>query len=340
MDKLLKSASLVHKSIFVSSFIFENYISGSESNFDLNFCVETAELDNFRKHFNFEEFIYGCKSNVVINFLSDSLKAGFLQKMTPAIWIVLDLSSSKPVFPPQPNLYLKFAGRQEERIEWIKAIFHALKQEKISTKMADLLSRIFSNESTLVYLGFMLARSTNAMRICTTNVRLLSTGSYIAWLKNMGIHGSVDYFGFILDKLRNFIGRIVFSFDINEKIQEQFGVEFYSNVSKGREDYAKSRESWTSILSIIATEGLIHKKKQNELLKWLGNQLEIEVLPPPGFFTNFYRRSVLFRNIDHIKIIFSSQKPPYVKIYFHALAIQCKGMNEFFNLKSESTRFE
>jgi hypothetical protein len=312
LTKLLKSASNIYKSIPVDCFIFESCLTDSEANLDLNFLVDIEELNEFHNTFGVKEFISNCKNNS-LNFIEELLKRGVIQNKIPGMWIVFDLRSS-PVFPPQPNLYFML-GRGKEREEIISLInnFHySLKQEKISTGMADLLPGFFSNNLNVTHLGFMLARPTDALRICLTSRELLSTDSYISYLNNIGIHGFDDSFASILDKLRRYIGWIEFIFDIKDRVQGQFGFSFSVTTPP-----AEAKKSWACIINILAAEGLIHKKKQNGLLEWCGYQLEAEICS--DLFSCFYQRKLWHRTINHMKIVFSSQKPIQAKAYLQAI---------------------
>lgn len=313
LEKILKLASCMHSSVRPYYFIFEGCISTDEKGMDLFLYIDTTDITTFEKKFCFKDLICCAGSESLVDFFNELKKDSFMKESNfRGVWLGFDLRSPG-LWPTKPNLYLSINRWAEDNAEAVDSIFHTLDPGKMHTKKGALLSGFCSNEIDIFNIGFMLARSLDFLRICSRSRSLLSADSYITYLDRIGLHGPNESFASLLDRLRPYLSCISFDLDVGNQTHEKFGVSCYISRKK---QLAERTKLWECVLEILAAEGLMCLKKQNQLLQWCGNHLEFGEFASYGvcqFFNN--PQEYCTRGISHIKIVFSAQKATQAKAY-------------------------
>lgn len=310
---ILQICSFIHPSFFPNLFLLENCISDDEENSDFCFFIKSIKMDEFCRSFAIDDFFYDYKCELIVDFLKDSIKNRFFEKKIPGVWIAFDLRGTS-AWPPQPNLYLRLEGSREEKTEIIEAVFRTLKQKKIPAQTEDLLPNFFSEGFFIPNIGVMLARSVKPLRISPASRELLSADAYIDYLNRIGLSGLHKSFKLICNKIKKYISNISFEFDIDNHTHEKFGVCLYI---PDKIKHSEKTGLWSCILNILASDGLVHEKKKNDILRWCGHQLE-----SADCSSDFGTRKILNRKISHIKIVYSSQIPVQAKVYLLCNCLQ------------------
>lgn len=309
--KLLECASLVHSNVRTHCFGFECNLKGPEYWGDLLFYILSSDLHTFHKASTYGEMIAGNNNHTLVAFLENWTKQDFFnKKKVTGIWIELDVGSSMS-WPPQPNLFLQIDGSQEQYPEAIDEAFHQLKKIRLSKERRSLLVSCSTNDIKVYSVGFMLARSTNAMRICTKSKDLLLSDDYTFYLKILGLGWAEKAFCSLLEKIRPFLSRITFDLDLNDHFLPKFGVSCYIEETS---DPSIRRERWDSFLKVLVSLNLVDEGRYSGLISWIGNQLENQVPSSISDFINL-KEHILRRSISHIKVVFDPNCSLQAKAY-------------------------
>jgi hypothetical protein len=173
------------------------------------------------------------------------------------IWFEFDIDNSAKILIPSVFFDVdpdnRFPGNK--KLEIITKSVSCLKGEQIAPEHVKLIQRILATlpgQSKLYYIGVMLSRATEALRIC---VRDMLPDEALPFLKKLGWRENASL---LKTLIKNYIidaERFVLNFDIARSIQKKIGLEIIS-------------PEWETILDKLIENGLSSSEEKMALLNW------------------------------------------------------------------------
>jgi len=178
----------------------------------------------------------------------------------------------------------------------------------------DVLRRCFTfDEARLIYIGAMLARSSDALRV---EFVPQSAGCIIPLLKHIGWSSDEAELDALIEQLIQFRAYInLLHVDIASTVRPKIGLSCLCGVGPDR------KPNWPSFLDHLVEAGLCQTNKRNGLLAWEGfddpasskipwpDHIIVQSILKPDLL------SIFERDISHIKIVYQPEKPPAAKAY-------------------------
>jgi len=225
---------------------------------------------------------------------------------------------SQPSQIPIPSLFVEF--NQGLSGDDILALSNTiLKQFKrpFSKKLALNFQRCIHalpKNARIIYLGIMLSRPTEAVRIVIED---LQPEQILEYLLQIDWFNPTDTLKTIIPTLENLVDRIGFlDIDVGETIHPQIGLECF--FAKQPQHEAR----WQFFFDYLIEKGLCSPAKRDAMKVWPGFfQKELEPALWPNnlswgdAFLGDKAVSVFFRKINHIKIVYQYDKPLEAKSY-------------------------
>jgi hypothetical protein len=163
-------------------------------------------------------------------------------------------------------------------------------------------------------IGLMLARQSDAVRIC---LRGISPVQIIHYLSQIGWLGSIAKLATLLAELSTHVDRIDLDLDVSEAgVAAKIGLECYLNLQP------KYEPRWTSLFDYLVEIGLCLPQKPAALLTYPGyvreknhrEQWPSHLLKLSQFMGSNYE-TVFMRGLHHIKVVYQSDRAIEAKAY-------------------------
>lgn len=165
-------------------------------------------------------------------------------------------------------------------------------------------------------IGVMLARKSDAVRICIRNI---SPQQILNYLEQLNWPGAIDKLRIFLNELSTLVTRIDLDLDVGESISPKIGLECYFEKQPNQEP------KWYLFLDYLVATGLCIPEKRDALLEYPGyirenshqdvfpsNMLKLSSLMGPQY------EWVFLRGLHHVKVVFQSSTPLQSKAYLYA----------------------
>jgi hypothetical protein len=222
-------------------------------------------------------------------------EAPILDYKVPRVIFEFDCGSNS-AWPPLPNLFVAL----DDRASLLKAradqLFSELNQKQLSEKTLTLLERASTFDFVFHYLGFMIGRPEEVIRVVCGSRGFFPLELHVNFLKNLG-HQGVDAGSLLLlNEIRShYSSRTHLEIDLCRALLPRIGFAFYID----GEDLAATKHKWNSFLDFLVLHGLTNLQVQSALCSWMENQERPEIL----------------RGISHVKILFVPGHPLSGKVY-------------------------
>ncbi|MFI5421119.1 MAG: hypothetical protein ACHQ1H_09145 [Nitrososphaerales archaeon] len=184
-----------------------------------------------------------------------------------------------------------------------------MKNSPLPPKMACQVQRFLQEGFKIIWVGFMLGRPSNALRIAVQSSTLMSISDYTSYLTNLGCYHFNPSDLALLERIRPFLRSILLEIDIDEDgVLPKIGWSIFAK---------DTQEGWENFLSHLIEEKLADSQKVDALLSWRGNGLlHPEILLPSFFARKEQNREYINRAISHVKLSTAPDLAPSAKIYF------------------------
>lgn len=238
----------------------------------------------------------------------------FLHESVNRVWLEFDVSEES--FRAQTPCFFIPLEREtiSENLKLIKIVLETLKYpvaSKFESNLKLCVDRLPSG-ATISYVGGMLSRQTNAVRINLKGIPPEQIGDY---LLEIGWSDPTDALPFLASTVSKFVDYIVLTVDIGDMILPKIGLECFLN-----QQLLIPR--WQLFLDYLVEEGLCVPAKREGLLAWSGfdSRNSRPDLWPSNLtwgdrFLNSTAVSVFWRTINHIKIVYQPSKTLEAKAY-------------------------
>ncbi len=221
------------------------------------------------------------------------------------IWLELDAVRETP----SPSLFFTL---KPEGLTVSQA--YAVAQDALGVLLAEANLALFQDNvrrcfdacdgvARIYQVGVMLARQTDALRLC---VHPLNADSIAPYLARVGWPGPVDELASLVAWLLGFVDRIdMIDLDVGSRIYPQVGFECVFEQQPHREP------RWAVFLDDLVARGLCAPDKRDAVLAWPGY-----TDPTPGPLPQLPEQiEVLKRRVSHVKIVYQPQRPLEAKAY-------------------------
>jgi hypothetical protein len=224
------------------------------------------------------------------------------------IWFEFDIDNNLKILIPSVFFDVdrgnRFPGNKKLKI--ITKSVSYLKGEQISPEHVKIIKMILAalpGQSKLYYIGVMLSRPTEALRIC---VRDILPKEILPFLKKIGWHENASILKTLIKNYINDAQRYILNFDIDLSIQKKIGLEI-------------NNPEWETILDKLIVNNLCSSEEKMVLLNWRKTEpidpnkkshqkiLE-EIIEPIG---------CLIRRINHFKIVCDDDSSLKAKAYLY-----------------------
>jgi len=222
------------------------------------------------------------------------------------MWLEFDTSCNEKSFP-DPNIWMKSSNTHLE-MDHIASLYSLLSLDCETSKnqykqIQQYHEKILPLNLHIFYIGFMLARPQNPIKIFTKGEPLKDTAHLKECLLHMG-YFKIDPLIHLLNSLQPHIHHFALSIDIAEKLSPRIGIECYAKGTSLKEMI----ENWEKLGNLLYDKGMMSRKHVLALLQWIGGTAIRSSLN--------LSEAVYTRTISHIKIVYQEGKALESKIYF------------------------
>lgn len=189
-------------------------------------------------------------------------------------------------------------------------LLNQLLSVQVEQKLFECLDSL-PTQAYIFQMGVMLARKSDAVRIC---VRDITPPQIPEYLTRIGWRGSVSDIKALILKLSNLVERIDLDLDVSSTILPKLGLECYVQI--------KPDSKGLQFLDYLVDAGLCLPEKRDALVAYPGHiheRLNRELWPQHlRHFSDFLEGRVLstfFRTIHHIKVIYQPDRALEAKAY-------------------------
>ena len=238
-----------------------------------------------------------------------------LHQKVKHLWLEFDVDE-QPVQVPVPCIFFslnqKTVSEPQELIEMASRLLNhpvsSLLESNLRLSMDCLPAK-----ARITYLGAMLSRSNQAVRIVISGIR---PDQVIDYLVQIGWKNPTDTLQSLVSKLSEFVDHIQLAYDVGETVMPRIGLECFLL------EQPKNETRWQLFLDYLVETGLCTPAKQNALFAWPGffqkvSQPELwpNSLTWGDLFLGARAFSIFIRNINHIKIIYQPGASLEAKAY-------------------------
>lgn len=236
-------------------------------------------------------------------------------------WLEFDIEENQPAIPLPSFFFGTYNAIQAKmpphQHQWVTG--NALKCLFNNTLSIDIQRQLLTcfnalpNEAYVFQVGTMLARNTDAIRICIRNI---APEQVVPYLIDVGWSGSAEELNTIVERLAGVVDRVDLDIDVGASVYPKVGLECYLGLQPQYEP------RWAHLLNGLVEKGLCVPEKQKALLAypgynherintevWPKQLLKMSALMGPRYL------SMLIRSIHHIKIVYQPNTPLQAKAY-------------------------
>jgi hypothetical protein len=236
----------------------------------------------------------------------------FLNQRVKNIWLEFDVVGQNSKMPV-PCIF--FSLNQEivsSSQDLIDMAFKLLNQQ-IPPRFESKLELIINPLASIHYLGAMLSRSKQTIRIVTNKI---APRQLLDYLVKIGWKYPTAPLESLIFDLSGLVDYICLSYDLGEIILPRIGLECFLNKQPGDEP------RWQSFLDYLVAKGLCTASKKNAALSWSGlcqKSSQPDLWPKNltwvDSFLGAKALSVFSREISHIKVVYQPNDVLETKIY-------------------------
>ena len=231
--------------------------------------------------------------------------------------LILEFDCAQPVTPmPVPSVFLALEKAEPGKPQDIVAESEQLLPEDVPcTGMLDTISGTLQESARVTYLGFMLARPENAVRV---NIAGLDGRGAAAYLKLLGWKSGTTELERLFGLISPLFSRLILAIDlVEERVSPRLGLELFSKF-----DPVNPKAQWDPLLDICVFQNWCTIEKAAGLKNWIGVSQpgsDAENWPPSlkalEGFMGAGAYSLLYRYVNHLKLVYTPGLPVEAKAY-------------------------
>lgn len=251
---------------------------------------------------------------------SAAWSGGVWRDLVRAVWLEFDVDSARGAraLPPVPGVFLEFDHgamallAPNDRAATLITLATSLRGRSMSRVAAAAMRRTLGElpeTAAVAQLGIMLGRNDDFTRLCLTGFSHAAAVDYLVCVGATGV--SRPELGAWLE--HSWCGAIhrgvgLLHVDVDARVHARVGWEY--TLQRGRQ-YAGALDE-TPFLDALVAQQLCTPVKRDALLAWCGREL----VTLPGDLLP----TLVFRRINHIKVVHGAGMAPEAKAYLCALA--------------------
>jgi hypothetical protein len=231
-------------------------------------------------------------------------------------WLEFDLDDQGSGVPT-PSFFFGFDHlRSENYPAEARALLDLILERSLPRGASDRLRACWDalpQKAHIFQVGVMLARPTNAVRLC---VQRLAPDQIIPYLARVGWPGSAGELRRLIDEIAGFVDGIGLDIDVGETVLPKIGLECSIN------DGAAGRAKLRALLEHLTTRGHCVPEKGAALLQWLGyctERSDRERWPAHLLKASKDRgddvMSAFGRTLSHVKVTYQDDARSVAKAY-------------------------
>lgn len=320
VSKIEACATLFSSNIEISCLGFECPLNEMRRWCDFHFelFLTPLILDALKKSFSEVHWAQICPWDKVANFfghwaLYESADTGD-SNASPRIGLELDTGSNE-LWPPKPNLFFELPDTNKSTLP-IENAFFWVNSEYLADSTLKLIEQCYQNDFNIKYVGIMLARNLNAVRVVCGKKGTVGINDLVSYLNNLKHPSLNDELVKLLIELSDYTDYFLFELDVGEFIYPRIGVNCYIEGKTFNDKKAK----WAELLMYLFNKKYINLENKNDLINWMGGCSEW--IPRLDFESNeSYDTIKMIRDINHVKFNYAVGKPIQHKAYLRAIGI-------------------
>ena len=236
-------------------------------------------------------------------------------------WLEFDIAENQPAIPLPSFFFGTYSAIQAKmpphQHQWVTG--GALKILLNNTLPIDTQRQLLTCFNALpdgayvFQVGTMLARETDAVRIC---IRGIAPEQVVPYLLEVGWSGSAEELKELVERLSGLVDRVDLDLDVGATVYPKIGLECYLNMQP------KFEPRWARFLNGLVEKGLCVPEKQKALLAYPGynhERMNTDVWPKQlltmSTLLGAHYLSMIIRSIHHIKIVYQPEAPLQAKAY-------------------------
>jgi len=231
--------------------------------------------------------------------------------------LVLEFDCDQPdILVPIPSVFLALEKTEPGKLQDIVVETKQLLPEGVPcTGILDKISATLPESARVTYLGFMLARPENAVRV---NISGLDVSDVTDYLKKLGWEFETEELESLLELASPQFSKLTLAIDlVEERVLPRLGLELFIKF-----DPANPRQQWNPLLDLCTSQNWCTIEKASGLGNWIGVSQpysDAENWPPSlralEGFMGAGAYSFLYRYVNHLKLIYTPGLPISAKAY-------------------------
>lgn len=331
-EKIVKVGDII-PSAATTFFGFESRLGVLEAKADFLFCADATEAGRRVLAANaygidlpkvlFDHPVWQNLRRFSTNWDSE---ASVLHEQVRNIWLEFDTATDDPETIPIPSCFFgpeaifstpALAQNHPYAYVWEAAIPLLLGRDLPNITQQILMSCIeyLPEKAYIFQVGLMLARNSDAVRIC---VRDIAPHDVVSYLKRLNWSGNSEKLMVLLNEVSQFTDRIDLDIDITDRVHPKIGLECYLHKQP------KFDDRWNDFFNYLVMQGHCVLQKYQALWEYPGyiRQKMASKLWPSGMrklggLLGSNYEWVIFKGIHHIKLVYQEDHVHEAKAYLY-----------------------
>ena len=287
--------------------ILECYLKANQSRVDMEVglcCISLNLPQNFLRNPNCQIF-----RKIYQEWTQPN---SFLNQRVQNIWLEFDIVGQNSKIPV-PCIFFSLNQEIVSNSQDLIDIASKLLNQRISPRLESKLQLSINSLAGIHYLGAMLSRSKQSIRIVTNKI---APRQLLDYLVKLGWKYPTASLQSLISDLSELVDYICLSYDLGETILPRIGLECFF--------YQQPRDEprWQSFLDYLIAKGLCTVPKKNAVLSWTGfcqKSSQPDLWPKNltwvDSFLGSKALSVFSREISHIKVVYEPNGILEAKVY-------------------------
>ncbi|MBO3458690.1 hypothetical protein G7B40_020895 [Aetokthonos hydrillicola Thurmond2011] len=260
----------------------------------------------------------------IINFCTHWIESkSFLQSSLNSCWLEFDADSTLNTIPV-PSFFIgtKIIKEKNDNLynheKTIEDILDLLLNNNLSKRLKYNVFSCFNllpKGGKIANIGIMFPRESerNTVRLCMGG---LTGDQIVKYLHDINWIGSISEIQAMIADLSNIVDVIHLNFAIGDGVLPKIGLECQVKTQN------LIQTKWNTILDYLVSQQLCNPEQQSSLLDWIGYSYENsnqdfwpnDLVKVSGFLAPSFR-SVFWREINHVKLVYQPHQPVEAKVY-------------------------
>lgn len=240
----------------------------------------------------------------------------FLHQMVEHIWLEFDLDKYDRSPIPIPCIFLGLNRNSIGKVFSLRELANVWPLSNSSNLVSNLqlCADVLPEKAWIAHLGVMLSRPTQVVRVVVKGIR---PDRVLDYLTKIGSIGTDCLLSDLISTLSELVDSMVLDLDVgDDTIHSKIGLECFLSKQPAREP------RWQLFLDYLVKADLCTPSKRNALLAWPGGSQKADCpeiwpnhLTLGDLLVGSKALSIIYRTINHIKLIYEPDSPLSAKAY-------------------------